>query len=108
GDAAHIHSPAGGQGMNTGIQDAFNLAWKVALVIHKRSPSSLLNSYFEERNPVAEEVLQSTKRLTRLVTIHNPILKKLRNVILFFAAKSEKIQNKMIASLSEVSVNYRH
>ena len=59
GDSAHIHSPAGGQGMNTGIQDACNLAWKLALVVQKKSPDSLLNSYNEEREPVAKMVLSS-------------------------------------------------
>ena len=68
GDSAHVHSPAGGQGMNTGIQDAMNLAWKLALVVHQKSPDSLLNSYNEEREPVAKMVLSVTDRLTRMAT----------------------------------------
>jgi 2-polyprenyl-6-methoxyphenol hydroxylase-like FAD-dependent oxidoreductase len=60
GDAAHIHPPTGGQGMNTGIQDAYNLAWKLALVLQGRSPPSLLDSYEAERRPVGAEVLART------------------------------------------------
>jgi 2-polyprenyl-6-methoxyphenol hydroxylase-like FAD-dependent oxidoreductase len=64
GDAVHIHSPMGGQGMNTGIQDAYNLAWKLGLVHRGRAPVSLLDSYEKERRPVAEDVLTTTKMLT--------------------------------------------
>lgn len=60
GDAAHIHSPAGGQGMNTGIQDAYNLAWKFALITKGQAKPSLLRSYHEERYPVASEIINQT------------------------------------------------
>jgi 3-(3-hydroxy-phenyl)propionate hydroxylase len=60
GDAAHIHYPAGGQGLNTGVQDAVNLGWKLAQVIKKTSPESLLDSYHVERHPVGVRVLQNT------------------------------------------------
>ncbi|OON40366.1 hypothetical protein BTJ39_08095 [Izhakiella australiensis] len=63
GDAAHIHSPAGGQGMNTGLQDAANLAWKLALVLKQEAPPSLLDTYQQERLPVARDVLDFTDRL---------------------------------------------
>lgn len=63
GDAAHIHSPAGGQGMNTGLQDAANLAWKLAAVLHHGAPDTLLGSYDAERRPVGEQVVRSTGRL---------------------------------------------
>jgi 2-polyprenyl-6-methoxyphenol hydroxylase-like FAD-dependent oxidoreductase len=62
GDAAHVHPPAGGQGLNTGVQDAYNLGWKLACVI-RGGPDSLLNSYEEERLPIAAAVLGLTKRL---------------------------------------------
>ena len=65
GDAAHIHSPAGGQGMNTGMQDAFNLAWKLALVCHKRT-AELLDSYSAERSAVGDQVLPSAAASPRL------------------------------------------
>ncbi|CAM5772187.1 Flavin-dependent monooxygenase [Labrys miyagiensis] len=60
GDAAHIHPPTGGQGMNTGIQDAYNLAWKLALVLAGKASTNLLDSYDAERRPVGEEVLART------------------------------------------------
>ena len=61
GDAAHIHPPTGGQGMNTGIQDAYNLAWKLALVLKKKAPDTLLDSYEAERRPVGAEVVARTR-----------------------------------------------
>ena len=60
GDAAHVHSPVGGQGLNTGVQDAVNLGWKLAQVVHRTSPDSLLDTYHAERHPVAARVLRST------------------------------------------------
>jgi 2-polyprenyl-6-methoxyphenol hydroxylase-like FAD-dependent oxidoreductase len=81
GDAAHIHSPAGGQGMNTGIQDAANLAWKVALALRGRAyegtddaaAGALLDSYQAERRQVALGVISTTHRLTRLATVRSPV-----------------------------------
>ncbi|HEY4441980.1 MAG TPA: FAD-dependent monooxygenase [Candidatus Elarobacter sp.] len=60
GDAAHVHAPDGGQGLNIGVQDAVNLGWKLAQVVNRRSPASLLDSYHAERHPVAARVLQTT------------------------------------------------
>ena len=68
GDAAHVHSPAGGQGMNTGMQDAFNLGWKLALALERHAAPSLLDSYDDERRPVAAQVIRQTTALTRLGT----------------------------------------
>lgn len=65
GDAAHIHSPAGGQGLNTGVQDAYNLGWKLAAALRNESAESLLDTYTEERIPVAARVLALTSRLDR-------------------------------------------
>ena len=66
GDAAHIHFPAGGQGMSLGMQDAANLGWKLATVIHRHAPDDLLDSYHSERHPVAEHVLKNTRAQTEL------------------------------------------
>ena len=66
GDAAHVHSPAGGQGLNTGVQDAVNLGWKLAQVVHGTSPDSLLESYQAERHPIAARVLKNTLAQTAL------------------------------------------
>src|SRR3989475_12029223 len=67
GDAAHIHSPVGAQGMNTGLQDAYNLAWKLSLVMSGRAGTALLDSYADERVPVAQRLLSSTDRAFSLV-----------------------------------------
>jgi 2-polyprenyl-6-methoxyphenol hydroxylase-like FAD-dependent oxidoreductase len=66
GDAAHVHSPAGGQGLNLGVQDAVNLGWKLAQVVHETSPESLLDTYHTERHPVGARVLRNTMALTAL------------------------------------------
>ena len=60
GDAAHVHSPVGGQGLNTGVQDAVNVGWKLAQVVRGTAPESLLDSYHTERHPVAARVLRNT------------------------------------------------
>ena len=73
GDAAHIHSPAGGQGMNTGMQDAFNLAWKLALVVRGAAGEHLLDSYSPERSKIGDEVLKTAGRLTAVGTTKNPV-----------------------------------
>src|SRR5438105_4141353 len=67
GDAAHVHSPMGGQGMNTGLQDAYNLGWKLALVVNGRADAALLDSYEAERIPVAQRLLTTTDRAFVLV-----------------------------------------
>jgi 2-polyprenyl-6-methoxyphenol hydroxylase-like FAD-dependent oxidoreductase len=66
GDAAHVHSPVGGQGLNIGIQDAVNLGWKLAQVVHKTSPESLLDTYHVERHPIGARVLRTTLAATAL------------------------------------------
>ena len=66
GDAAHVHSPIGGQGLNTGVQDAVNLGWKLAQVVSGTSPESLLDTYHAERHPVAARVLHNTLAQTAL------------------------------------------
>lgn len=66
GDAAHVHAPDGGQGLNTGVQDAVNLGWKLAQVVHRNSPESLLDTYQAERHPVAARVLRNTMALVAL------------------------------------------
>jgi len=71
GDAAHIHSPVGGQGMNTGLQDAYNLAWKLAGVVKGQLNETILNSYAEERMPVAKTLLNTTDRVFTMITSRN-------------------------------------
>lgn len=74
GDAAHVHSPASGQGLNTGVQDAFNLAWKLAAVIRGQAGPGLLDTYSAERVPVAKALLSSTRTATQLVELRNPVV----------------------------------
>ena len=107
GDSAHIHSPAGGQGMNTGIQDAFNLAWKLALVMRDRAPVQLLGSYNVEREPVARGVLNLTDRITRLATIRNPVVQTARNILLPIVSGIDFFGEKIADRLAELTVNYR-
>jgi 3-(3-hydroxy-phenyl)propionate hydroxylase len=80
GDAAHVHYPIGGQGLNLGVQDAMNLGWKLAQVVHGTSPGSLLDTYHAERHPVAARVLQNTMAQTAL-TRSDPRIDALRNTI---------------------------
>ncbi len=82
GDAAHIHSPAGGQGMNTGIQDAANLAWKLALVLRGQAPDTLLDSYHDERWPIGQALLRTTDRMFAMGTSRNPLLIGARRLLL--------------------------
>jgi 2-polyprenyl-6-methoxyphenol hydroxylase-like FAD-dependent oxidoreductase len=106
GDAAHIHSPAGGQGMNTGMQDVFNLAWKLALVIHGSARESLLDSYSPERSAVGERVLRNAGRLTEVAIMRNPIAQGLRNAVVRFAAGFPAIQHKIADQLTEMDIGY--
>ncbi|MGH3343343.1 MAG: FAD-dependent monooxygenase [Carbonactinosporaceae bacterium] len=79
GDAAHIHSPAGAQGMNTGIQDAINLGWKLALRCRGEAPETLLDSYDAERRPVGEFVLRFTDRAFKAATSNRPVARLARS-----------------------------
>ncbi len=108
GDAAHVHSPVGGQGMNTGIQDSHNLAWKLAYVIKQYAPPKLLLSYQPERLAIAKGVVGMTAALTRLVNIHNPILTALRNWVMPYFTQQKLFQKIMVGRMSELSLNYPH
>ena len=107
GDAAHIHSPAGGQGMNTGIQDAFNLAWKVALVCRGIATPRLMDSYEAERMPVARSVVNLTDRMTRAATAQSPTAQHLRNMLVPLLTGIPFVKEAMAERLSEVAVDYR-
>jgi hypothetical protein len=105
GDAAHIHSPGGGQGMNTGIQDAFNLAWKLAWAPNDPN-APLIASYEPERQPVAEGVVRLSDRLTRLVTLRNPVARLLRNIVWPALSAPGAVRLRSGLVLSELAIGY--
>jgi 2-polyprenyl-6-methoxyphenol hydroxylase-like FAD-dependent oxidoreductase len=106
GDAAHVHSPAGGQGMNTGIQDAFNLAWKLALVVHGTCREDLLDSYSEERSAVGDQVLKAAARLTAIGTLKNHLVQDVRNMVGHIALGLSPVRHALVETLSEVTIGY--
>jgi 2-polyprenyl-6-methoxyphenol hydroxylase-like FAD-dependent oxidoreductase len=107
GDAAHIHSPAGGQGMNTGMQDAFNLAWKLGL-IHRGEGQiePLLDSYSKERSAVGDQVLKAAGTLTTMATLRNPVAQFARNHIAPIVTSFGFVQDKIKNQMTELSINY--
>jgi 2-polyprenyl-6-methoxyphenol hydroxylase-like FAD-dependent oxidoreductase len=106
GDAAHIHSPAGAQGMNTGIQDAMNLGWKLALVLQGIAPDKLLDTYEQDRLPVMRSVLLGTEGMTNITGGHS-ILRTFFIHLAPLIGNAEFIQKNATARLSQISLNYR-
>ncbi|KAA0970992.1 FAD-binding monooxygenase [Aureimonas fodinaquatilis] len=106
GDAAHIHSPAGGQGMNTGMQDAFNLAWKLAMVHRGQAHPSLLDSYSGERSAVGEMVLRNATRLTDMATLSNPAAQAARNYAMHLMLGLHAVRQKLASTMSEIDIAY--
>jgi 2-polyprenyl-6-methoxyphenol hydroxylase-like FAD-dependent oxidoreductase len=106
GDAAHIHSPTGGQGITTGMQDAANLAWKLARVAGG-APNALLDTYDEERLPHAAEVLRETHRTTSIFFAPNAALRVVRDALVLPVLRSAWVQRRMFGKLSQLHVHYR-
>ena len=111
GDAAHIHSPAGAQGMNTGIQDAYNLAWKLALVVKGIAREELLDTYNEERLANAQRLLESTDRMFELAAGSNWLMSFIRTTIFppvaGFVASLESVSKRIFPLISQIGINYR-
>jgi 2-polyprenyl-6-methoxyphenol hydroxylase-like FAD-dependent oxidoreductase len=114
GDAAHIHSPAGGQGMNTGIQDAWNLGWKLGLVCRGQAPETLLDSYHDERWPVGHYLLRFTDRLFSVAARAlgaGPIAAVVRNLALRAVvpalAASPSLRQRAFHRVSQLGIRYR-
>ncbi len=111
GDAAHVHSPIGGQGMNAGLQDAYNLAWKLAGVVRGDFDPKILRTYEEERMPVAKQLLRTTDRVTSWVMFQNGLIKTFRNwvlpklVPLFWS--TERMRKQVFTLLSQTGITYR-
>ena len=112
GDAAHVHSPAGGQGMNTGMQDAFNLSWKLAMAIrgacNGQALEKLLDSYSAERSAVGDEVLKMADRMTMVGTLKNPALQWIRNLVGHFMFGFTAVQHAVADTMTETIIGYSH
>ena len=108
GDAAHIHSPAGGQGMNTGMQDACNLGWKMSLAASGAAGAEwLLDSYSEERSAVAKAVLDRSGKLTRVATMKGALAQDIRNFVTHHLLGLAGVQHAAIARMAEIEIGYK-
>ena len=111
GDAAHIHTPAGAQGMNTGIQDGYNLAWKLAWVLKHSADDKLLETYNEERLPNAEALMKTTDRFFNLVASPNPLLVFVRLYIFPYVAQFlfglDVVKRFVFPRIAQIAINYR-
>lgn len=111
GDAAHVHSPAGGQGMNTGLQDAYNLGWKLAYVLTGRADASLLDSFEAERIPVAHRLLETTDRAFRVIVSKHWLAgifrTKIMATVLSRAMKRRRVRTLAFMTLSQIGIAYR-
>jgi hypothetical protein len=111
GDAAHVHSPMGGQGMNTGLQDAYNLAWKLALVVSRQAEDALLDSYEAERLPVADRLLATTDRAFRFVVSDSWFGGVFRTQVFpnvaAFAMRRERVRSAAFRTISQIGISYR-
>jgi len=111
GDAAHVHSPVGGQGMNTGIGDAINLAWKLAAVLAKRAPDSLLDSYEAERRRFAKRLVSTTDRVFTFINEDGPLAKIVRKrvapVVIPRILSLDRVREFIFRTVSQLSLNYR-
>ncbi|MFN0201579.1 MAG: FAD-dependent monooxygenase [Bacteroidia bacterium] len=112
GDAAHVHSPAGGQGMNTGLQDAYNLAWKMALVTNKQASPSLLDTYNEERLPFAQRLVETTDRGFSAMTSDSSLIRFFRlNVFPLIAPQAfrfDMVKKFLFRTISQTAFHYRN
>lgn len=106
GDSAHIHSPVGAQGMNTGIQDAHNLAWKLGLVLRGEGSVKLLQSYEQERQPVIRQIVESTERMTKAMVSRWRIMNWARRLLFFTLSHSRRLQEKLSNRVTQVSIRY--
>jgi 2-polyprenyl-6-methoxyphenol hydroxylase-like FAD-dependent oxidoreductase len=107
GDAAHIHSPFGGQGMNTGLHDAWNLVWKLDLVVRGYADQRLLQTYTDERLPVIKHVIETTHFLTKALGTRSKLAQVLRNAVIPMVSRLAPFQHAFVQRLSELGVAYR-
>ena len=107
GDAAHVHSPAGGQGMNTGVQDGFNLGWKLAFVVNGDAPESLLATYEQERQPVGRRAVTTSDRILRSLIIRNGALRNARELLVKTLVPRLPVQKALSEGLSGIGISYK-
>jgi 2-polyprenyl-6-methoxyphenol hydroxylase-like FAD-dependent oxidoreductase len=107
GDAAHIHSPFGGQGMNTGLHDVWNLVWKLDFAVHGRASEALMNSYNAERRPIIKEVVETTDRLTRAMATPSKFAQMLRDTLIPAVSHLPPFQHAFVNRLSGLGISYR-
>lgn len=112
GDAAHIHTPVGAQGMNTGIQDGYDLAWRLAFVLKQNAGTEILKSYNDERLENAKQLLETTDRIFSLAASPNELFVFLRLHILpyiaHFAMSLKSVQHQFFLIISQIAINYRN
>jgi 2-polyprenyl-6-methoxyphenol hydroxylase-like FAD-dependent oxidoreductase len=106
GDAAHLYGPVGGQGMNGGIQDAHNLAWKLALVAGGDAGERLLDTYDEERRRTAGRVLHAVERLTRMALLRDPLTRSIRDSVMRFGTATGALDRKIAPEIGQFDVAY--
>lgn len=107
GDAAHIHSPFGGQGMNTGLHDIWNLAWKLDLFLNDHGNEQLLDSYAAERIPIIKNVIDTTDFLTKVMGTPNKFAQALRDAVIPMVSRLAPFQHAFVQRLSELGIAYR-
>ncbi|WP_406201180.1 FAD-dependent monooxygenase [Kitasatospora sp. NBC_01560] len=106
GDAAHCHSPAGGQGMNTGLQDAANLSWKLAAAVRGHATDALLDTYQTERHPVGRAVLRTSGALVRMVLAHSAPTRALRGALATLAEHLDVVAERGARTVSGIGIRY--
>ncbi len=108
GDAAHIHMPTAGQGMNLGMQDGYNLGWKLGLVCTRRARADVLDSYEEERRPRAAATVKAAAKIGRLMITGNPMLTTIRNLMMPIMTSFQAVQSRGSQLVSGLSLAYGH
>src|SRR5262249_26532574 len=106
GDAAHIHSPFGGQGMNTGLHDIWNLAWKVALFLRGHGNEQLLDSYTAERVPIIRGVIETPDLFTKVLGPPSRLAQVLRDAVIPMVSRLAPFQHAFVQRLSELGIAY--